>query len=688
MSLRVIRTIATKELKESLRDRRTLFLMVFLPVLLYPALLLLVTQVASLQLAELEETESRIAIVGADADFEGSGEAEHPLVAALRDAENVRLAALDEDASFDPFAQNAHLVIDARSWGPPFAGEATAEVEMHFQSISEESRQALDRVESALTAWNDAELERRVQVRGLPETFVTPLEPKIVNHSTDGQQGGYLLGAVLPLLVIVTVLLGAYYPAIDLTAGEKERGSIQTLFTAPIRAVDIVAGKYLAVVGIAMISGLANLGSIVLVIGQGLSLAGDLGDAFAINLSAPVVFGLLWTIFLISLFLSALLLSVAVLARSFKEAQTYISPVYLVCLIPATLAQLPGVSFTPTLGVVPGVNAILLMKQLLLEGLVLDALFLTTVSSLAWTALTLVVAARLFGQEEVIFGERGSLALFPKRSELKPRPRPSMSEGIGWFAVAFVLLFYIGANIQVWNPQLGLAATLWLVLLAPTIAVAWYLRVDARETFHLRAPTLVSMVAATLLALGGLIVVNAANSWIDAHILQTPPELAEEMAKFFPRPESALDWIWIVFLVGVSPAICEEGLFRGFLFSSLRGRTQPWVVIGATALLFGLFHLSIYRLFGTTALGLVMGWLVWKSASVWPAVWFHFLNNTLTVVGAYTLGPEDAVEFEMPEWVVAVACVLFVAGALLLSRQRSPFAASERGGGTATATEA
>ena len=679
MSLRIVKTIATKELRESLRDRRTLFLMVFLPVLLYPALLLMITQVASVQLAELEETASRIAIVVGPEEAEATVEdADHPLLVALREAEGVQLALIAEPPSFEPSAQRAHVIIDAREWRPPYENEDTAHINLHFESVSEESRQALDRIETALTAWNDAELARRLELRALPESLITPVEPAIVNHSTEGEQGGYLLGAVLPLLVIVTVLLGAYYPAIDLTAGEKERGSIQTLFTAPIRAVDIVAGKYFAVVGIAMISGLANLGSIVLVIGQGLSLAGDLGDQFAVNLSFPVVLGLLWTILLISLFLSALLLSVAVLARSFKEAQTYISPVYLVCLIPATLAQLPGVEFTPTLGVVPGVNAILVMKQLLLDGVVLESLFLTTVSSLAWTALTLVIASRLFGQEEVIFGERGSLSLFPKRSTLVPRQRPAMSEGIAWFAVAFVLLFYVGSNIQTWRPQLGLAATLWVVLLAPTAAVAWYLRVDARETFHLRAPSLTSMAAATLLALGGLVVVNAANSWIDANILQTPPEMAEEMAKFFPRPESALEWIWLIFLVGVSPAICEEGLFRGFLFSSLRGRVKPWVVIAATALLFGLFHLSIYRLFGTTALGLVMGWLVWKSGSVWPAAWFHFLNNSLTVVGAYTLGPEDAIEFTMPPWAIATACVLFAAGAALLATQRSPFAEPTR----------
>lgn len=665
MNAAVIWTIASKELREAFRDRRTLFLMVFLPVLLYPALVLLITQVASVQVEQLESRDSIVALVGAT---EAPRLAEALTATERLDVRRVE-EALDASALLDPRAFGADLLVDLRSGGPdPEAPYASRRVNAHFLSVSEESRQALDRVEAALQAWDRDELQARLLGASLPESFPQPLALGIENHATEQAQGGYLLGAILPMFIIVTVLLGAYYPAIDLTAGEKERGSIQTLFTAPIRTVDIVGGKYLAVVAIAMVSGLANLGSIVLVVGQGMRLAGDLSAEFDLSLTAPVVLALLWNIILIALFFSALLLSVAVLARSFKEAQTYISPVYLLCIVPAMIAQLPGFDYTPQLGIVPAVGTILLMKQILLEGVMLDALFYTTLSTLVWTGLALLAAASLFGREDVVFGERASLTLFPRRRDIKPSERPSLSFGVAWCAVGFVLLFYVGASLQTWSPQLGLALTLWGVLLAPTLGVAWFAKLEFRTTFALRWPTPTGWAATVLLAVSSLVVVNAVNGLIDQHVLPTPPELAEQMAAFFPRPDSALDWILLIALVGISPAVCEEAIFRGFLFSSLRDRVPTFVLIGGTALAFGLFHLSIYRLFGTAALGVVMGLLVWRTRSIYTSALFHAINNTLALVGAFALSPSDALELELPTWAIVLAAIGMVSGFALLWR--------------------
>jgi sodium transport system permease protein len=674
----IITTIALKELREAFRDRRTLFLMVFLPVLLYPALVLLITQVASVQVEQLEARDSVVALIGAEhepsiADVLEATER----IAVRRFAAEVFAAELGaergsgqaEHPARDPRSLGVDLVIELHPIPPePDARYASHPVSAHFLSVSEESRQALDRVEVALQAWARATLDGRLERASLPAQFTEPLALTLENHATEQAQGGYLLGSILPMFIIVTVLLGAYYPAIDLTAGEKERGSIQTLFTAPIRTVDIVAGKYLAVVAIAMVSGLANLGSIVLVVGQGMRLAGDLASEFDLSLTAPVIIALFWNIILIALFFSALLLSVAVLARSFKEAQTYISPVYLLCIVPAMIAQLPGFDYTPQLGIVPAVGTILLMKQILLEGVHLDALFYTSVSTFAWTGLALLAAASLFGREDVVFGERASLTLIPRRRDMQPSARPSLGFGVAWCAVGFVLLFYVGASLQTWSPQVGLALTLWAVLLAPTLGVAWFAKLKFRTTFALRRPTATGWAATVLLAVSSLVVVNALNGLIDQHLLPTPPELAEQMAAFFPRPESALDWVLLIALVGISPAICEEAIFRGFLFSSLRDRVPTAVLIGGTALAFGLFHLSIYRLFGTTALGVVMGLLVWRTRSIYTSALFHAINNSLALVGAFALSSSDALELELPSWAIALASVGMLAGFALLWR--------------------
>ncbi|MFT5992033.1 MAG: sodium transport system permease protein [Bradymonadia bacterium] len=462
---------------------------------------------------------------------------------------------------------------------------------------------------------------------------------------------------------MVTVLLGAYYPAIDLTAGEKERGSIQTLFTAPIAESEIVAGKYLAVVCIAMISGFANLVSIVLVIGQGLNLAGDLASEFDLALSFPLVLALMWNIFLISLLFSAVLLAVAVLARSFKEAQTYITPVYLLCIVPGVLAQLPGVEYSTILGTIPGVGAVVLMKSLLLDGVSIGPLVTTTIASLVWTALALLMAARLFGQESVIFGERASLTVFPKRSEIARTSVPSMSAGLAWGAITFLLLFYVGATWQRMSPQIGLAATLWIALLAPTLFLAWYSKVDMRHTFQLRAPSPRALFATVLLGVSALWVVNGVNTLVEV-VLPTPDGMAEEMAQFFGTPDSAIDWILLVLLFSVSPAICEEAIFRGYLFTSLRDRVSPTVCVAATAIAFGAFHLSIYRFAGTAMLGIVMGVLAWRTRSIWTSVLFHAINNGIAVALIFFAGA-DAVSADIAPATVAITALAGLVGCAL-----------------------
>ena len=652
-------TIAAKELRESLRDRRTLFLMVFLPILLYPALLLLVSQVAMVQAEQLEEQTSRVGYFGATV--------ENPAVAALGTHPWIELRALSPTESL-PSEVDVDAYVDLSNWRTPPDPALSQDAVVHFESVVEESRLAVDRIEEVLEAWADDELQRRLAEHDLAPAFANPSDHELVNHSDTSTQGGYVLGSLLPIIVIITVLMGAYYPAIDLTAGEKERGSIQTLFTAPISSLEIVGGKYVAVVGIATISGSANLISMARVVGQNLILSEELAEELDLTISVPVFGALLLNMFLMALLFSAVLLAVAVLARSFKEAQTYITPVYLICLVPAMIAQLPGFEYSPGLGLVPGVGAILLMKSLLLDGVAAEPMFLVGASTVVYTLAVLVVAARLFGQEQVIIGERGSFRIITPPSEIVPRPQPGPGEVLAWYCVAFVLLFYVGSNLQLWHPQLGLALTLWVVLLAPTVGLAVYLKLELRETFHLGRPSAVALVGALLLGVGAMFLVNAANGVIDRFILETPPELAEEMARFFPEPERAVDWVLLLLLVAVSPAICEEALFRGFILSGLRDRVPDWQVIVATGVMFGLFHLSVYRMFGTAVLGMAMAWIVLRTRSIWPAVVFHAVNNGLAVVLAYTVGEGLADDMPASFGVLLLAAGTATLGGWLVSR--------------------
>ncbi|TVR01515.1 MAG: CPBP family intramembrane metalloprotease [Deltaproteobacteria bacterium] len=664
----MVRAIARKELRETLRDRKNLFLIVFVPILLYPALLLLVTQVALVQSQRVEEADSRVLWQNAEPD--------HPLLRALAETERIRLVHRDEvDAPLLGRAAEADVWIDLGGVPADLAERMdSALVEIRFSSVDDHSRRARDRVRAAVEEWRQEVLLERLARAELPEEFAAPAPMEIHDVADRAARGGHFLAALLPLLVVMTVLLGATYPAIDVTVGERERGTLQTLLTAPVRITEILAGKYLAVLVIALITGTANLASLALLFGQNLLLGGDFLEEIDFAIPLPTLAVLLWTIVLVGVFIAAALLCSAAFARSYKEAQTWVMPVFLLCIIPGVLAQLPGVEYSPAMALVPAVNVILLMKLALAEGAPVDALLLVTGASFAWAGLGLQLAARLYSQERILLGGQGRFQLFTSRREIAPTATPAPGEALALTAIAFVLLFYVGGVLQSRLGLPGVALSLVLVLAVPALAAAWYLRCDFRDTFALRAPGWRPLAASVLLGASLWVLLLFVGEHVLRHVLEPPDHMLEEFAHLLRRPETVWGVVGLFAAVAVAPAVTEELLFRGFLLSGLRDRLRDGAAVAVTAVVFGLFHMSVYRFPGTVVLGVVLAVLVIRGRSLLPAMVFHLLNNGILVA---VMLWSDGGELEWPAWSLAVAVAATVAGFALLRNEGS--AAGEGG---------
>ena len=630
---RAVRVIASKELRETLRDRKTLIMTVLVPLVVYPLVFLGISQATLVQQGQIEAEAMTVGIAG--------GPAPAQLAEALRGIENTEVREVADARR--ALAERAVLAaVDVGDHAIEALGAFDrAELHVLFDGSDDRSREAERRVRAAIDGLADDIRQQRLDSLGIRAEAVEPVLVISENTAPPARQGGWLLGQILPMLVSFLMIGAAFYPAIDLTAGEKERGTLQTLLTAPISPLAIVFGKFVAVVALALMTGVLNVASMTLVVAS-IPLPEELAGQMSFQLDAAVLLLLVLCLLLLGMMLGAVMMAVAVTARSFKEAQNYLTPLYLACIFPLAIAGLPGVGLTPLVAALPLVNLAVAMRELLVGTLPVDLFLVVVLSTTAWIALALVLAARVFRNEAVMLGDAGVRALFQRRlpGSLRP-PVPTVGEAVTLLGVVLLLLFY-GSVALAGAPVLVIVhATQWGLLLLPTVAVVRLLRLDARVTFALRRPPTWALSAAVLLG-GGL--------WYAAHLA-----LGALVDGGFPAPGPHFDALFealgalarepltavLLFAgVAVAPAICEELLFRGVVLQSLRRSVGAPTAVLLTAALFGLFHLNLAQLPTTVVVGLVLGGLVVLSGSIWPAMLLHALHNGVAVAVEVYGGPD------------------------------------------------
>ncbi|RME29778.1 MAG: ABC transporter permease [Deltaproteobacteria bacterium] len=241
----------------------------------------------------------------------------------------------------------------------------------------------------------------RVRAQGLPAGFERPL---LVSYQRLPGPGfmAKLMSMLLPYMILIFSLLGAMYPAIDLGAGEKERGTLETLLSAPVERQALVMGKFGVVLAASVVSALLATASLYVSIKAGalgkfapeqVSFGpGEAIAAFAVVIPTACIF-------------SSLLMVLSVFARSFKEAQSYASPLQMFIILPAFVSFIPGLELSPATALVPVMNVSLALKAIFTGELgmhVLDIALLLA-SSVVLAGVLLWFAARWFLREQVLF---------------------------------------------------------------------------------------------------------------------------------------------------------------------------------------------------------------------------------------------------------------------------------------------
>ncbi|MBN2065009.1 MAG: CPBP family intramembrane metalloprotease, partial [Sedimentisphaerales bacterium] len=499
------------------------------------------------------------------------------------------------------------------------------------------------------------------------------------------------------MLMIISLAVAAFYPALDLTAGEKERGTFETLLSTPVGKTEIVTGKFLAIFILAMITASLSLGSMALTLigqlSQFANSAGDQSSPFAALSISPATIAIMLVVLIpLAFFICSVMMSIALFARNIQEAQHYVTPFYLCIVLPAVIAAIPTVEITKFTMLLPIINVALLFKELLIGNFDPETITAVFISISGWALLALTVSVRLFQSEQLILSQEKGLPFTLKRSRLLPAEKPGVGLALGLFAFCLLALFYIGSWFQSRSLISGIIITEWIIVLLPVMLTLWFYKINITKTLSLKAPRWYEPVISMIFILATLVVVM---------------RLGIEQAKYMPMPNmdnnkllttmlsdnpSWWQTLQMLFAIAFSAAVCEEILFRGVVLSGLSkpGKNAlPAVII--TAGLFAIMHLSFYRLMPTFILGLALGYLTSRTGSIFNSMLAHCFNNAIPILIFHKRLPQNLTnwleQFEgtdpsvikpMPAWLIIAAVAVIVGIILILEQQKlSPEATLE-----------
>ncbi|TWT98046.1 ABC-2 family transporter protein [Botrimarina colliarenosi] len=671
MNWRNVLLIWRREIRDQLRDRRTLFMVAVLPVLMYPLLGTSLFQLAQF----MRQTTGRVAIYGAEelSDVEGlppliDGDHFAPelfydpaerdrLVIEERDAlPEERLASAEQavangaiDAAICFPADFAEAVEQARDaeGGDPLSA-TPPQPAVRFNSSREASQVAGLRVASLLRRWSDQVVAGNLRARNVPIAATQPFALDQVDVAPKESRDAMLWSKLLPFIVFLWALTGAFYPAIDLCAGEKERGTLETLLASPARRSEIVGGKLLTVMTFSVFTALLNLASLALtanvLMGQ---LAGVAGMGLAI--APPPASAMAWLVVAVlpmSALFSALSLACAAYARSTKEGQYYFMPLFLAATPLMLMPTAPGVQLNLGNSLVPVMGLVLLLRSLIEGQLAQAALYIGPVIAVTaiccWLAMRWAVSQ--FNQESVLFREserfspKAQVAAMVRRRGATPTAGAAMACVAGIFLMQTLMRSVMPAPIA-GQSGFGYFAGVVVVgqlttILAPALAVAWLLTRDWRQTLLLRqAPRVGDVLLAAAAALCLHPLGQRMAMWIkDLYPLSDAVEA--QLSGFSQLIGEAPPIGVVLLLLAVLPAVCEEIAFRGVILAGLRKSLGDAGGVLMTAVFFGATHTVLQQSLAAAPVGALLGVIALRTGSLLPCVVFHAAYNSLQLLTA------------------------------------------------------
>ena len=407
MRFNIISTIFKKEIKEILRDKKMIYLIILMPFFLYPIML---SVMGNIQVSQQEKMSAQKIALWMPLQSKGS-----PVFQLLSKDSSLTIELRDFEAEDLKGTKKTMGIIVA----PTYQQQLDAGLSTAVQLLWDQSQDALNfrsrSIKAQLDILNKQYTFDRLAQKELSSEFIQPFAVESIDLSPQ-EGGNHLLTSIIPIMIFFFIVLGCFQIAIDITAGEKERNTLQTLYTSTATAKEIIGGKFFALVSVGLTSATMNLVSLLLAMKLQAYILGkaDAGTV-ALSLSPLAIVWVVILIFLATLFIGAFVMAIVLLANTYKEAQSYSAPIMMVVLMPAMMAFMPGLELNMDTVLIPMLNTTLALISLLKGSFDLTMILIVTAVNILYGGLALYLASLTFGNENVITGEKVKLKdLFSK----------------------------------------------------------------------------------------------------------------------------------------------------------------------------------------------------------------------------------------------------------------------------------
>ena len=402
----MIWTLIKKEFLDIARDRRTLIMSIGIPMLLFPVLMVVMGKVATSTRKTAEEKVTEVALIthGGAEEFRRILLREGPLLTKEGSITVREDLALEEGRALIESDSLDVLVYFDPDFERMLRARVPGRISVYFKRTTDAGRVERNRIVGLLKDYESRLYDRRIAELGIdPHTTLQPVEINEFNLATEKEVFAGVAGRLLPYMFIMFAIMGVMHPATDLAAGEKERGTLETLFTTPATRLQILFAKYVVVVTSGLVSGFVTIGSLYLgtqFLDKG---AGEINKAVNSLLEPTTIIAVIALLLPVTAFFAAIALAISVYCKSFKEAQSLLAPLIMVAILPLVASMLPGIELTAKTALIPILNVSLSIRAIIAGTAQKFHLFLVYGSLTGIALVSLYLCSKMFNRESAVF---------------------------------------------------------------------------------------------------------------------------------------------------------------------------------------------------------------------------------------------------------------------------------------------